>query len=251
MGVMRMLGAKVIVTPAPLGGTGMVLKAEELAEKHGWFLARQFETEANPAYHAQTTGPEILSDFAGKKLDYWVTGYGTGGTFHGAGKGIKQARPDVKIILSEPKAAPLISSGVKQERKEVLGQFGAPAKGHPAWTPHPIQGWTPNFIPKVTEDGLNLKLEDEIILVDGKDAMETSIKLARLEGIFCGTSGGATVATALEVCKKAPAGSNVLAMIPDTAERYLSTPLFADIDIEMSSDEISISKSTPSAQQEA
>merc|ERR1712060_82101 len=246
--VMRMLGAKVIVTPAPLGGTGMVLKAEELAEKHGWFLARQFEIEANPAYHAQTTGPEILSDFAGRRLDYWVTGYGTGGTFQGAGKVIKQARPDVKIILSEPKAAPLLTSGIKQERKEVLGQFGAPAKGHPAWTPHPIQGWTPNFIPKITEDGLNLKLEDEIILVDGKDAMDTAMKLARMEGIFCGTSGGATVATALEVCKKAPAGSTVLAMIPDTAERYLSTPLFAEIDAEMNEAEVEVSKSTPSAQ---
>jgi len=246
--VMRMLGAKVIVTPAPLGGTGMVLKAEELAEKHGWYLARQFENDANPAFHAQTTGPEILSDFAGRKLDYWVTGYGTGGTFHGAGKVLKQARPDIKIILSEPKAAPLITSGVKQERKEVMGKFGAPAKGHPAWTAHPIQGWTPNFIPKVTEDGLNLKLEDEIILVDGKEAMETSMKLARMEGIFCGTSGGATVATALEVCKKAPKGSTVLAMIPDTAERYLSTPLFADIDAEMNEAEQEISKSTPGAQ---
>merc|ERR1719436_1338508 len=182
--VMRMLGAKVIVTPAPLGGTGMVLKAQELAEKHGWYYARQFENEANPAYHAQTTGPEILTDFAGKRLDYWVTGYGTGGTFQGAGKVLKQARPDVKIILSEPKAAPLITSGTKQERKTVLGKFGAPAKAHPSWTPHPIQGWTPNFIPKVAEDGLNLKLEDEIILVDGKDSMETSIKLARMEGIF-------------------------------------------------------------------
>merc|ERR1719262_1401766 len=191
--VMRMLGAKVIVTPAPLGGTGMVLKAEELAEKHGWYLARQFENEANPAYHAQTTGPEILSDFAGKSLDYWVTGYGTGGTFQGAGKVIKQARPDVKIILSEPKAAPLITSGIKQERKEVLGKFGAPASGHPAWTAHPIQGWTPNFIPKICEDGLDMKLHDEVILQDGKEAMETALDLAKFEGIFCGTSGGATV----------------------------------------------------------
>lgn len=249
--VMRMLGAKVIVTPAPLGGTGMVLKAEELAAKHGWYLARQFENEANPAYHAQTTGPEILSDFAGRRFDYWVTGYGTGGTFQGAGKVIKQARPEVKIILSEPKGAPLITSGIKQERKEVLGKWGAPAKGHPSWTPHPIQGWTPNFIPKITEDGLDLKLEDEIIVVDGKDAMDTAMKLARLEGIFCGTSGGATVATALEVCKKAPAGSTVLAMIPDTAERYLSTPLFADIDADMNAAEAEISKSTPSAQLEA
>merc|ERR1719281_645621 len=181
--VMRALGAKVIVTPAPLGGTGMVLKAEELAEKHGWFLARQFETDANAAYHAQTTGPEILSDFAGKRLDYWVTGYGTGGTFHGAGKVIKTARPDTKIILSEPKAAPLITSGTPQPRKEVLGEFGAPASGHPAWTPHPIQGWTPNFIPKVCEEGLKLKLEDEIILVDGNDAMETALALAKNEGI--------------------------------------------------------------------
>merc|ERR1712014_421422 len=135
--------------------------------------------------------------------------------------------------------------------KEVLGQWGAPAKGHPSWTPHPIQGWTPNFIPKITEDGLDLKLQEEIILVDGKEAMDTAHNLARMEGIFCGTSGGATVATALEVCKKAPQGSVVLAMIPDTAERYLSTPLFAEIDAEMSEEEISISKSTPSAQQEA
>merc|ERR1712066_665904 len=245
--VMRMLGAKVIVTPAPLGGTGMVQKAEELAATHGWYLARQFENDANPAYHAQTTGPEILTDFAGKRLDYWVTGYGTGGTFQGAGKVLKQARPDLKIILSEPKAAPLITSGEKQERTEVLGVYGAPAKGHPAWTPHPIQGWTPNFIPKITEDGLNLKLAEEVILVDGKDAVDTATKLARQEGIFCGISGGATGATALEVCKKAPQGSTVLAMIPDTAERYLSTPLFAEIDAEMDEAEVEIAKSTPSA----
>ncbi|CAJ1343131.1 unnamed protein product [Effrenium voratum] len=189
--VMRMMGAKVVVTPAPLGGTGMVLKAEELAEKHGWYLARQFENEANPAYHAKTTGPEILRDFEGKKLDYWVTGYGTGGTFQGAGKVLKEARPDIKIILSEPKGAALITSGIKQERC-------APAKGHPAWNPHPIQGWTPNFIPKVTEDGLDLNIHDEILVVDPQQAMKTSMELARLEGIFCGTSGGATVATALE-----------------------------------------------------
>jgi len=245
--VMRMLGAKVIVTPAPLGGTGMVLKAQELAEKHGWYYARQFENEANPAYHAQTTGPEILTDFAGKRLDYWVTGYGTGGTFQGAGKVLKAARPDMKIILSEPKAAPLITSGEKQERTEVLGVYGAPAKGHPAWTPHPIQGWTPNFIPKITEDGLNLKLSDEVVLVDGKEAVDTAIQLARKEGIFCGISGGATVATALQVCHKAPQGSTVLAMIPDTAERYLSTPLFADIDADMNEAEKELSKSTPSA----
>jgi len=246
--VMRMMGAKVVVTPAPLGGTGMVLKAEELAEKHGWFLARQFENEAGPAYHAKTTGPEILKDFEGKNLDYWVTGYGTGGTFAGAGKVMKEARPNMKIILSEPKTAALLTSGIKQERKEVLGKFGAPASGHPAWNPHPIQGWTPNFIPKVTEDGMAMKLADEILLVDPQEAMKTSMDLAKYEGIFCGTSGGATVATALEVAKKAPDGSTIVAMIPDTAERYLSTPLFGDIDADMNQEEMELSKSTPSAQ---
>jgi len=245
--VMRALGAKVLVTPAPLGGTGMVKKAEELAEKNGWFLARQFETEANAAFHKKTTGPEILAAFEkkGVTLDYWVTGYGTGGTFAGAGEFIKAKSPKTKVVLSEPKGAALVSSGVQQERKEVLGKFGAPASGHPAWKPHPIQGWTPNFIPKVCEDGLKQKLQDEVLLVEGKDAMETSMKLARQEGIFCGTSGGATVWTALEVCKKAPKGSTVLAMVPDTAERYLSTPLFESIEAEMNDEEKTLFATTP------
>jgi cysteine synthase A len=246
--VMRMLGAKVVITPAALGGTGMVLKAEELAAKHGWCLARQFENDANPEYHANTTGPEILLDFAGRRLDYWVTGYGTGGTFQGTGKVLKLARPDMKIILSEPKGAPLVTSGTPQERKEVLGQFGAPASAHPAWTPHPIQGWTPNFIPKITEDGLNLKLQDEVVLVDPNEAMKVAQALAQKEGIFTGTSGGATVATALEVAKRAPKGSVLLAMIADTGERYLSTPLFADIDAEMNDAELELCKSTPTGQ---
>merc|ERR1719262_656461 len=202
--VMRMLGAKVIVTPAPLGGTGMVKKAEELAEKHGWFLARQFETEANPAYHEKTTGPEILEAFEGKKLDYWVTGYGTGGTFTGAGKALKKALPNIKIVLSEPDAAPLVTSGVEQERKEVLGLHGAPAAAHPAWKPHPIQGWTPNFIPKVCDAGLKAKTHDSIELVSGKEGIDTALRLMKEEGIFCGTSGGATMAAALKVCEKAP-----------------------------------------------
>merc|ERR1719436_1462647 len=171
--IMRMYGAKVVITPKELAGAGMVAKARELADKHGWFFAGQFENEAQIDGHASTTGPEILSDFAGRPLDYWVTGYGSGGTFAGTAKVLKQARPDLKIILSEPKAAPLVTSGEKQERTTVLGEYGAPAKGHPAWTPHPIQGWTPNFIPKITEDGLNLKLEDEVILVDGKEAVDT------------------------------------------------------------------------------
>mmetsp|Transcript_45569 Transcript_45569/g.105697 ORF Transcript_45569/g.105697 Transcript_45569/m.105697 type:complete len:376 (-) Transcript_45569:78-1205(-) len=243
--VMRMLGAKVIVTPAPLGGTGMVKKAEELAEKHGWYLARQFENPANPEFHYKTTGQEILKDFNGKKLDYWVTGYGTGGTFSGAGKALKEARPDLKIVLSEPKPAPLLTSGIKQTRKEVMGKFGAPAEGHSAWTAHPIQGWTPNFIPLVTEQGVDAKYHEKVMLVEPKVAMETSHKLARQEGIFCGVSGGATVATALDVCAEAPTGSVVLAMIPDTAERYLSTPLFAEIDAEMDQEELKIMSSTP------
>jgi cysteine synthase A len=245
--VMRALGAKVVVTPAPLGGTGMVKKAEELAAKNEWFLARQFETEANAAFHRKTTGPEIIAAFQKKgiSLDYFVTGYGTGGTFAGAGEAIKAASPKTKIILSEPKAAPLVTSGIPQERKEVLGKIGAPASAHPEWKAHPIQGWTPNFIPKVCEDGLKLDIKDEVILVDGPDAMKTALDLAKSEGIFCGTSAGATVWTALEVCKKAPEGSNILAMVPDTAERYLSTPLFASIDGEMNDEEQALFKSTP------
>lgn len=245
--IMRMLGAQVIVTPAPLGGMGMVLKAEELAEKHGWLLARQFEIPANVAFHAQTTGPEILSDFAGRSLDYWVTGYGTGGTYSGAGKVIKAARPDVKIILTEPKGAPLVNSGVPQERKEVMGMFGAPKVGHPSWTPHPIQGWTPNFIAANLQAGLDAKLHDELVLVDGPDAIKTASDLAKQEGIFCGISGGATMRAALDVAAKAPEGSTILTMIPDTAERYLSTPLFASIDADMDAEEQALSKSTPSA----
>jgi len=245
--VMRALGAKVILTPAPLGGTGMVKKAEELAETNGWFLARQFETEANPDYHEKTTGPEILEAFEGKKLDYWVTGYGTGGTFTGAGKAIKKARPDVKIVLSEPKAAPLVTSGIKQERKEVTGVFGAPAKGHPSWTAHPIQGWTPNFIPLNCEKGVEANTHDQIILVDAKDSMDTALNLMKKEGIFCGTSGGATVQAALELCKTVPKGSVICAMVPDTAERYLSTPLFASIEADMTEEEKTIGKTTPTA----
>jgi len=244
---MRALGAKVLVTPAALGGTGMVKKAEELAETNGWFLARQFETEANAEFHKKTTGPEIIAAFnkKGIKLDYWVTGYGTGGTYAGAGEHIKSVSPDTKIVLSEPVSAPLVTSGKPQERKEVLGQFGAPACAHPEWKPHPIQGWTPNFIPKVCEEGLKKSLHDEIILVDGKDGIATSLSLAKNEGIFCGVSGGATLWTALEVCKKAPKGSNVLAMIPDTAERYLSTPLFESISADMNEDEEQLFAATP------
>ena len=203
--IMRGLGAKVILTPAAERGTGMVKKAEELAEKHGWFLARQFENEANPEYHRNTTGPEILMDFAGKRLDYWVTGYGTGGTMTGAGEVLKVARPDIKIVATEPAGASLLAGD--------------------EWQPHKIQGWTPDFIPEV----LNREVYDELVPVSDERAIEVSRELAAKEGIFTGISSGATLAAALAIAENAPQGSVILAMLPDTGERYLSTPLFAGI----------------------
>ena len=203
--IMRMLGAKVILTPAAERGSGMVRKAKELAEKQGWFLARQFENPANPEYHRNTTGPEILSDFAGRRLDFWVTGWGTGGTLTGAGEMIKKARPDVRIVVAEPASASLLAGG--------------------EFKPHKIQGWTPDFVPAV----LNREVADEILPVTDEEAIQVSRQLSAKEGIFCGISSGATVAAALRVAQKAPQGSVILAMLPDTAERYLSTPLFEGI----------------------
>jgi cysteine synthase len=203
--IMRMLGAKVILTPAAERGTGMVKKAEELAKKHGWFLARQFENEANPAYHRNTTGPEILEDFAGKRLDFFVTGWGTGGTLTGVGQMIRLARPEVQIIATEPAEAALLS-------------------GKP-FTPHKIQGWTPDFVPAV----LNREVPHRILPVTSAEAIESSRALARSEGIFCGISSGGTFAAASKIAAEAPAGSVILAMLPDTGERYLSTPLFEGI----------------------
>jgi cysteine synthase len=203
--LMRALGAKVILTPAAERGTGMLKKAEELAKRHGWFLARQFENPANPAYHRNTTAAEILRDFAAKRLDYWVTGWGTGGTLTGVGEMLKLARPDVKVIATEPAGAALLSG------KE--------------WKPHKIQGWTPDFIPGV----LNKEVCDEIIPVDDIAARDNALHLARKEGIFVGISAGATLTAALEVAKRAPQGSVILAMLPDTGERYLSTILFEGI----------------------
>ena len=242
--IMRMLGAKVIVTPKAGKGTGMVAKAEELAEKNGWFLCRQFENEANPAYHASTTGPEILRDFADKKLDYFVTGYGTGGTFQGVARTLKESRPDTKVVLLEPEAAALVTSGVKTERKPT----GAPNGSHPAFAAHPVQGWTPDFIPLVLENGLNMNLYDDLVKVEGSDAVKTAQALARNEGIFTGISGGATFAGALKVAEKAPKGSVILAMLPDTSERYMSTPLYESIAADMDEEELEIAKSTPSFQ---
>ena len=203
--IMRALGAKVILTPAAERGSGMVRKAEELATKNGWFLARQFENEANPAYHRSTTGPEILRDFAGRRLDFFVSGWGTGGTITGAGQMIKLARPEVQVVATEPEGAALLS-------------------GKP-FTPHKIQGWTPDFIPAV----LDRSVADRIVPVTDTEAMETARALARAEGIFCGISCGGTFAAALKVAREAPQGSVLLAMLPDTGERYLSTALFADI----------------------
>jgi len=203
--VMRGLGAKVVLTPAAERGTGMVKKAEELADQYGWFLARQFENPANPAYHRNTTGPEILSDFAGKRLDYWVSGYGTGGTMTGAGEILKAARPDLKVVATEPAAATLLAGG--------------------EWAPHKIQGWTPDFIPKV----LNREVFDELRSVSDDRAIAVSRELAAKEGIFTGISSGATLATALDIADDAAEGTVILAMLPDTGERYLSTPLFEGV----------------------
>jgi cysteine synthase A len=203
--LMRMFGAKVILTPAAERGTGMVRRAEELAARHGWFLARQFENPANPAYHRNTTGPEILSDFAGRRLDYFVTGWGTGGTMTGAGEMIKLARPDVKIIVAEPENAALLS-------------------GKP-FSPHKIQGWTPDFVPKV----LNRSVADQLVLISDPEAIMTARALASQEGILCGISSGAGVGAALRLAREVPEGSVILAVATDTGERYLSTPLFEGI----------------------
>jgi cysteine synthase A len=203
--LMRILGAKVVLTPAAERGSGMVKKAEELAKKNGWFLARQFENPANPEYHRNTTGPEILRDFASKRLDYWVTGYGTGGTLTGAGEMLKKARPDLKVIVTEPEGAALLSGN--------------------EWKPHKIQGWTPDFIPAV----LSRDVYDEIVTVTDTEARDAARDLASREGIFCGISSGGTFAAARKVGEKAPKGSVLLAMLPDTGERYLSTILFEGV----------------------
>ncbi len=203
--IMRMLGAKVILTPAAERGTGMIRRAAELAHRHGWFLARQFENPANPAYHRSTTGPEILSDFAGRRLDFFVTGWGTGGTLTGAGEMLRLARPEVRIVAVEPEAAAMLS-------------------GKP-WSSHKIQGWTPDLIPAV----LNREVPHQVVTVTDTDAVEAARSLARSEGIFCGISSGGTFAAACRIAAQAPEGSVILAMLPDTGERYLSTALFEGI----------------------
>jgi len=242
--LMRFLGAKVILTPPADRGTGMVRKAEELAAKHGWFLTRQFENEANANMHERTTAREIVNDFAGERLDYWVTGFGTGGTLNGVSRVLKKERPETKIVLCEPADAPMVSTHSAQERNP----DGSPSKTNAAWKPHPIQGWSPDFIPKLTADAVDAGAVDRVVTISGPEAMKASRELAQKEGVFVGISAGATFAAALEVAKGAEKGATILCMLPDTGERYLSTPLFADIPADMTDEEWEISRSTPSAQ---
>jgi cysteine synthase len=244
--LMRFFGAKVILTPRAEKGFGMYVKARELADRNGWFLARQFETEANADIHESTTAREIVADFAGERLDYFVTGYGTGGTVAGVGRVLRKERPEVKIILSEPANAQLVGSGTPQVR----GLEGEPAASHPAFEPHPIQGWTPDFIPLVLQEAIDERYYDELIPIAGADGMHWARELAAREGILTGVSGGSTFGVAMQVAGRAEPGSVILCMLPDTGERYLSTPLFEPFGADMTEEEKAISRSTPSAQLE-
>jgi len=234
--LMRFLGAKVVLTPAAERGTGMVKKAIALAEKNGWFLTRQFENEANADMHSRTTAREIIADFANERLDYWVTGFGTGGTLKGVARVLDKERPETQVVVCEPAEAAMLTSGTEQQRNA----DGSPAAGHPSWNPHPHQGWSPDFIPKLTGDAVAMKLVDRVITIPAPVAMQCSKQLAQKEGILVGISAGGTFAGALEVCKDAPKGSTVLCMLPDTGERYLSTPLFADVGTDMTPEEQAI-----------
>ncbi|MFN2316650.1 MAG: PLP-dependent cysteine synthase family protein [Gemmatimonadales bacterium] len=242
--LMRYLGARVILTPRAEKGFGMYRKAQELAEKHGWFLARQFETAANADIHERTTAREIIADFAGERLDYFVTGYGTGGTASGVGRVLRRERPEVRMILSEPANAQLVGSGTAQARDS----DGRPAASHPAFEPHAIQGWTPDFIPLVLQEALDKGYCDELIPIAGADAMQWARELAVREGILTGVSGGATFGVAMQVAGKAVPGSVILCMLPDTGERYLSTPLFEPFGADMNDEELALSRSTPGYQ---
>ncbi len=239
--LMRFLGAKVVLTPRAAKGFGMYQKAVELAEKNGWFLAHQFETDDNAKIHENTTAREILADFEGERLDYWVTGYGTGGTMTGVGRVLRKQRPHTKIILSEPANAQIVGSGQAQDRNA----DGSPAVSHTAFEPHPIQGWTPDFIPLVLQESIDNGYYDELIPVPGPLGIEWSQKLAQSEGIFTGISGGSTFAIAMQIAGKAEPGSVILCMLPDTGERYLTSPLFEKIEENMTADEVALSLSTP------
>ncbi len=239
--ILRFLGVKVILTPAELKGTGMLAKAVELAEAHDWFLVRQFENEANADAHTRTTAEEILAAFSDQQLDYFVTGFGTGGTLKGTSRAFREKSPDTKIIVCEPDNSQLLGSGIPQAREA----DGSPSESHPNFRPHLVQGWSPDFIPKLTEDAIAAGMVDQIVPVSGEKALQYTRDLARKEGIFCGVSSGATFTAAMEIASTAPDGSNILCMLPDTGERYLSTPLFDDIPVEMTADELEVSRSTP------
>lgn len=242
--LMRFLGAKVVLTPKAEKGFGMYQKAKELCEAYGWFFASQFETPANADMHENTTAREIMADFAGERLDYWVTGYGTGGTVSGVSRVLRAQRPATKIILTEPANAALVGSGYVNTRNEAH----QPTESHPNFAPHPIQGWTPDFIPHVLQEALDNNGYDELIPVAGPDGIAWSRRLAAEEGIFTGISGGSTFAVSMKVAETAPPGSVILCMLPDTGERYLSTPLFEGIAEEMTDEEIELSRSTPNYQ---
>lgn len=242
--LMRLLGARVVLTPRAEKAMGMYDKAVELAKVNGWFLARQFETDANARIHETTTAREILDDFAELGLTHFVTGFGTGGTLTGVARVLRRERPATRIILAEPGNAGLVASGVAQDRNA----DGSPASGHPGWEPHPLQGWSPDFIPAVLQEALDNGYYDELMPVAGPDAIATAQELAAKEGLLTGISGGGTVLAAMQVAKTAAPGSVILAMLPDTAERYLSTPMFENIEAEMTKEERAISLSTPTAQ---
>jgi cysteine synthase A len=239
--LMRFLGAKVVITPAAARAVGMVQKTIELAEKHGWFYTRQFENEANADMHSRTTAVEILEDFKGEKLDYWVTGFGTGGTLKGVARVLAKERPETKIVVCEPDDAAMLSSGIGQDRNP----DGSAKSAHPSWKPHPMQGWSPDFIPKLAGEAVSSIAIEKVLRIQNADAMRCSKELARKEGIFVGITAGGTFAGALRVAAEAPKGSTILAMLPDTGERYLSTPLFADVSADMTEEEWEIARSTP------
>ncbi len=235
--LMRFLGAKVVLTPAAEKGTGMLHKAIELAEQHGWFLCRQFENEANAEMHSRTTAREILEDFADMPLDYWVTGSGTGGTLKGVSRVLKAESPKTQVIVCEPDNVQILGSGLPMPER--------PGESHPMFRPHLMQGWTPDFIPQLTGDAVAAGHIDRIVPVNGEESLRLARELALQEGILTGISGGATFAGALAIAKDAPQGSTILCMLPDTGERYLSTQLFENIAVDMTAEEIAISRSTP------
>ena len=239
--LLRFLGAKVVLTPAAEKGTGMMKKAEELAERHGYFLPRQFENPANADVHYRTTAREILDDFGERPVDALVTGFGTGGTLLGVARAMREFSPATRVVAAEPDNSPVLGGGVAQPRDP----HGRPDGSHPHFRPHVMQGWSPDFVSDLTQAAVDERLFDEIVPVNGEAAMALSRELARREGIFVGTTAGATLAAALEVARSAQPGANIVAMLPDTGERYLSTPLFGDIEEDMNDEELALSTSTP------